>query len=99
MAYTSKINLDNGLTVPDAYHRISYINGTKEVIEVQVKSYPTREFYLANRSVTPLSIRQYSFKNDVADGSLNLFKQAYIYLLSLAEYEGAVNVPLNGSPD
>ena len=85
----------NGITVPNAYISVDNQHG-KEIISLDVGFYTVdsagkkTRFFLDKGKYRFL----YSFTS-----TLNVIKQAYVYLLSLPEFEGAITILEPGDPD
>lgn len=90
MALIQTITLQNGLEVQDAYIRIDTVSGSKNRLDISVKSYVSRDSF--NSGLGFLEQVTYNFVPSVADGSHNFIKQGYEYLKTLPEYADAVDV-------
>lgn len=89
MGLLINVELNNGITVNQAYARISEMKVNKESSELYLRYYLNQETYLSGKN----ELRQdyFSFNPDISDGSENLWKQAYIYLKYLPEFSGAID--------
>lgn len=92
MGFLKTVTSSSGIEVADAYHRIDFLNGNQDNVDVFVTSYPSVEFYLSNKSAHPLTTNKYTFKPDVRDESPNLFRQSYAHLKTLDGYHDVVDV-------
>ena len=97
MALEKNIILDVGLEVRNAYIRIDTVSGYKGSIEISVNTYVSRESFLKGTGY--LTQNLFVFTPSVDVGSKNFIKQGYDYLKTLSEFENAVNIPSDGSPD
>lgn len=85
MALINDVDLENGLTVENAYHRITEFKGTERQLFFTVTIYVSKEFY--NDDKSPLESKEHGM---TYDKDRNLFRQMYEKLRSLPEYEDAV---------
>ncbi|MFB1098181.1 hypothetical protein [Terribacillus sp. JSM ZJ617] len=90
MALQQTITLDNGLQVPNAYIRISTLEGNKEQLTIKVMSYVSRQGYLDG--VMYVLVQTFTFKPSVAIGSENFIRQGYEYIKKLPEFEKSSDV-------
>lgn len=90
MALQINIELDSGITVEDAYHRIGELMGNKENLMFHLDSYVSRDSFKEGKQL----IRQqaYYFSPSIDEGSENFIKQGYEHLKTLPEFESAVDV-------
>jgi hypothetical protein len=87
MALSKTINLQNGLTVSNAYIRIDSIAGNKDILTISVGSYVSQQAFQEGRAC--LEQKTYSFTPSLEEGSANFIKQGYEYLKTLDEYQDA----------
>lgn len=97
MAIQKSIKLNIGIEIQGAYFRIDTVSGYKNSLDISVNTYVSRDAFLNGASL--IEQRNYNFKPSVTIGSENFIKQGYEYLKSLPEFENALNVPSDGSPD
>ena len=89
MALQKTIELENGITVENAYIRIDTVSGYKGGIIISVNSYVSAEAY--NNGKDYIEQRIYSFVPNVADDAPNFIRQGYDYLKTLPEFEDAMD--------
>lgn len=90
MAISKTIVLSSGLTVENAYIRISNIEGNKDSLVFEIRGYASQQAYLDGKSY--LDYKKYSFVPSQSSISDRWDKQAYEYLKTLDKYIGAVDV-------
>ncbi len=90
MGFLKTIQLDNGLTVDNAYFKIDYISGNKESITVYLKSYVNRDASI--NGLLNLSQVQFSFTPELEDTSSNFYKQGYDYIKTQPDYQNVTDV-------
>jgi len=73
------------ITLPKAYIKIDGLNGTKELINLSIGIYTSKD---GNKIV---SYNQ-AFKPDITDAAKNFIKQGYEYLKTLDEYKDAMDL-------
>lgn len=89
MALKKTIELDNGLTIPDAYFSVDTIRGTKSKAEIGLNVHISEEAKGDGKAI--VLQQSFSFTPSIEDGSPNIIKQAYLHLKTLPEFEGAVD--------
>lgn len=89
MALSKTINLQNGLTVDNAYIRIDTVVGSKDLLNITVKSYISQQAFQEGKAY--LEQKLYSFTPSVEEETSNFIKQGYEYLKTLEEYQDAVD--------
>ncbi|MEC0282439.1 hypothetical protein [Terribacillus saccharophilus] len=89
MAIGKTIKLDSGIVVEDAYIQVFSLSGNKANLEITVDIYVSRAASISKPSVER---RFYNFTPDQDDVSIRWDKQAYRYIKTLPEYEGAVDI-------
>lgn len=89
MALSKNINLENGLTVENAYIRIDSLAGNKDLLTITVNSYVSQEAFQDGKPY--LEQKLYSFTPSVEEEAPNFIKQGYEYLKTLEEYQDAVD--------
>lgn len=89
MALKKNWKLNNGLEVPNAYIRIISCAATKTDATVLVGVFINKEYADKGESVEQ---SYWLFKPSFNDESKNLWKQAYIFLKTLPQFEEAENV-------
>lgn len=87
MAIKKDQNLENGLSVNDAYIRIDTVSGYKDEITISVNSYVNQESFVDGKPY--LQHKLYKFKPNVESNAKELWTQGYEFLKSLEEYNGA----------
>lgn len=90
MALQKNTETKIGLALTNAYIRIDKQSGTKEQIDLRVRTYVSREAKDNLKQWADESI--YSFVPLVDDGSVNFIKQGYEYLKTLPEFLTAIDV-------
>lgn len=85
MALICDIELENGLSVPDAYLRIVSFSGTETEVSFVLNAYLNKDALEEGRP--PVASFGY---NTNFDKDRNLFRQMYEHLRTLPEYENAV---------
>lgn len=90
MGVKQKHEATSGLVVDDAYFRIQYIYGDKNMLYVDFATFVSRNHALEGRP--SISINTYSFVPDVRDNALNFYRQAYAYIKRREEFKNAVDV-------
>ena len=85
MALINDIELESGLVIGNAYHRIDSYKGTERYLAFIVNIYINEEAF--DEGKPPITYKEYglSYNKD-----RNLFSQMYEYLRSLPEYADAV---------
>ena len=89
MALTKQIIAPQGLTINNAYIRIDEQRGTKDICNIRVRNYVSKEAF-DNRSEY-VSEKVYSFTPSVTDNAPNFIKQGYEYLKTLPEFTDAID--------
>lgn len=89
MALQISIQLNNGLEVPNSYIKVGSLNGDKESLRIVLFRYASQQAALEGKEF--IDIKEYTFKPAEEDNSLRWDRQAYEYLKTLAEYDGAVD--------
>lgn len=85
MAILNTVNLDNGLTIENAFLQISNFSGDHDILHFNVSVYMNESAYQDGKpSITTLD---YSMDYDK---DRNLYKQMYNHLHNLPEYEDAI---------
>lgn len=69
-----------------AYHKINFVSGNKEGINIQVITYAD------NMKEYVVQEKGYLFKPSVKNGAYDFIKQGYEYLKTLEEYSGAIDI-------
>lgn len=87
MALICDVELNSGLTLTDAYLRITSFSGSENRINFVLGIYTSKENFTEERP--PVSQTSYNIS---FDKNRNLFNQMYNHLLSLPEYESAKEV-------
>ena len=90
MALSKTIYANIGLEVPNAYIKINTLSGNKSMIEINVKTYVSRE--ASKNDMVPIVDTYMSFTPSVDDSAPNFIKQGYEYLKTLPTYAGAIDV-------
>ena len=90
MAFIKDVELNNGLTIKNAYVKIDTVGGCKERIDISVNSYISQEDFSNKKG--SLDKKNYYFVPSVADDAPNYHKQGYEYLKTLSEFATAVDV-------
>lgn len=90
MALQKTKELQNGLIVSDAYHRIDTVSGHKVEITISVNSYVSRKAFLDGALY--LEQQFYTFTPNTAPDAEEMWTQGYAYLKSTDEYVDAVDV-------
>ena len=88
MALQKKYKLKNGLVVSKAYIKVSTITSTKDSASALVSVYVDKD----HANTEPVHRSIYLFKPDYTDDAENVWKQAYEFLKTIPEFEGAKNV-------
>lgn len=78
----TKQGFSGTLVCHDAYFKVETVSGSKSQLDILVIVSSNDEFIASKR---------YAFKPSVENGSTNFIKQAYLYLKTLPEFEGAVD--------
>lgn len=81
-----EMEITKNVSIPNAYIKIIYLQGSKEKMHITVG------FYSDVEASNLIYSKHYDFLPDVNDPSENFIKQAYEYLKTLPEFEGAVDV-------
>ena len=89
MALSKNWKLENGLEIPNAYIKVATVATTKKSATVRIEVFVNREYAEKGESVYEVC---YIFSPDFSTGSTNMWEQAYEYIKTLPEYEGAENV-------
>jgi len=74
-----RLKQDSAIEIPNAYHRIEEIHGTKNKLSIKVSIYTSKENALPGKQLDVLS---YLFVPSLEEGSSNFFKQGYEFLMS-----------------
>lgn len=90
MALQLTITLDNGLEVPNAYHRISAVSGGKKSMTIILDSYISQIGFTAGKTL--VQQKTYTFTPAVLDNSTNFIKQGYEYIKILPEFKSVADV-------
>lgn len=90
MALIKKLILDSGLTIEQAYIRVQGINGFKGILTASLEIFLTKE--ICEEGNSPIHFMSYNFVPDEDENSLRWDRQAYEYLKTLPEFEGAIDV-------
>lgn len=69
-----------------AYIKVLYVQGTKDKVEFSIGIYTNKD------SLQLIRTQDYVFTPSVDNSSSNFIKQAYEYLKTLSEYEGAIDI-------
>lgn len=102
MALQANFDLGGGVTILSAYHRVSYLNvdvdgQCGEVVVKIYKDKATRDangqpFASKSFQITNDSFPNYLTASDVDPLNINHISQAYEYLKTLPDYQGALDV-------
>ncbi|MEK4882564.1 hypothetical protein [Paenibacillus sp. FSL R5-0908] len=76
--------------IEQAYIRVQGINGNKNMVSVSLEVFVNKELCLDGKP--PISYFNYIFEPIEDENSPRWDKQAYEYLKTLSEFEGAINV-------
>ncbi|MFE2774589.1 hypothetical protein [Aerococcus urinaeequi] len=86
MALSKDIDF-KGILIENAYFKIVNVSGTKESMTIDVYVFKDR----SEKEALDSRGQRYYFKSDVSEFSENIFKQGYIFLKTLPEFEEAVD--------
>lgn len=86
MALICDVELESGLTINDAYLRLSNFRGTEEMLHFDIYVYVDKNNFLEGKT----EVSRLSFSVDF-DPTRNLLNQVYEHVRSLPEYEDAVS--------
>jgi hypothetical protein len=89
MALMMRLEHESGLVIENAYWKITNVSGDKNYLFVNCEAFLNKE--AADAGKMPLSHISQAFKPSVEEGSENFIKQAYLYLKTLPEFEGAID--------
>lgn len=89
MAIQKDVELQNGLIVNNAYHRIDTVSGSKNGITISVNSYTSQPAFLDGKPYLEQKI--YTFEPDVSPNAVEIWTQCYEFIKSLDEYKRAVD--------
>ncbi|WP_175074665.1 hypothetical protein [Terribacillus sp. AE2B 122] len=91
MALTMTITTTDGITISNAYGKITNFNGDKHQFSFTINFYISKE--AAEEGIAPLRTgnNSHSFSYDLID-SRNLYEQAYDYLKTLDFFKNAIDV-------
>jgi hypothetical protein len=90
MGLLVKRELDNGLTVEQAYGRIDTVSGYKGKLTISVNFYASRDAFLSGKNY--LQQELYDFVPSVANGSENFIRQGYFEIKKLGQFKGNSDV-------
>lgn len=82
--------LDSGITLQGAYVKITNINGNKDILDLSVCFYVS--YQACRDGKPPVDYASHKFKPSVEQGTENFLKQGYMYLKTLAEFKGSLDV-------
>lgn len=85
MALICDVELESGLTIQNAYLRISRFEGTEKNVNFNLRVYVDKASYEDEK----LPVTQINYSMEF-DKDRNLFRQMYEHLTSLSEYTNAV---------
>lgn len=74
------------LVFADSYIRIDYDSGNKDLRSITVT------FYVDENKDEIIERKSYTFKPNINDDSENFIKQGYIFLKTLDEFNGVIDV-------
>ncbi|OME37875.1 hypothetical protein BSK46_14185 [Paenibacillus odorifer] len=77
--------MNKTFSIPNAYHRIDGVEGTKEKLDIKLNIYSN------DLGIKLITSKTYSFVPSVEDNSSNYHKQGYEYLKTLPEFENSVD--------
>lgn len=83
--------LDSGITVENAYIRVSSFYGNKSNIEFIISTYFSREYYL-DGMMPVVPPQRYSFVPDMSRTAKNPLEQIYMYVKTIDEFSDAFDV-------
>ena len=89
MAIIRQITLDSGLFVDQSYIRVQGINGNKNLAVISLEAFVSQQ--TCEDGKTPVAYSSYTFEPNTADDSPRWDKQAYEYIKTLPEFEGAID--------
>lgn len=89
MALQKDFTLKNGLVIPNAYIKIETCTSTKESASARVGVYVNKAYAEQGEAVFE---HYHIFKPNYSTDAINLWEQAYEFIKTLPEYEGAENV-------
>lgn len=82
---------DGDYTVHNAYLRIDRLSARKTFVDLELGVYRSVEA-AQDPDARPIYVQTYTFVPDVSDSSLNYHKQGYMYLKTVDEFSGAIDV-------
>lgn len=89
MALLKTIDLNNGLTIENAYHRIDAFVGNKENIRIHIKVYINQEARNIGKSY--IEEKFYDFIPSINETADNFIKQGYEFIKTLPEFENCLD--------
>lgn len=93
MAILLTISTTSGLTINDAYGKITSVGGGKDGAVIELKFYKDKE---ASKSIEPIKVVYENFIPSVEDDAPNFIKQGYKYLKELPKYYEALDILEDG---
>ena len=88
MALSKTVSTNSGLLVPNAYIRIDEQSGGKNVIDLRVRIYVSKE--KREEGAAWVEEKLQSFVPDTSENSSNFIKQGYDFLKTLEEYADSI---------
>ena len=99
MALLKELKHPSGVIVDNAYWKVAAVVGGKDYLTIRLEAYLNEsaahdtfeDGKLIARKKDPLLIQNRAFRPSVEEGAENFIKQAYEYLKTLPEFEGATD--------
>lgn len=79
-----------GIVVEDAYHKVVFIGGNKDILSITVGVFMSKA--ASDSKMNPINQFSYSFIPSVGSSAPEFIQQAYEYLKTLPEFAAAVDV-------
>lgn len=92
MAFQMKITLNSGIEIPNAYVKISYLDGNKTGITLYLNAYVDQDTMNAGRPVIEGYSANYYFVPTTGTGATDFITQGYNYLKTLPDFQGATDI-------
>lgn len=90
MALSKRIELGSGIILENGYIRVQGINGNKNILAINLEIFASKE--LCEDGKEPISHMVFTFVPSESENALRWDKQAYEYLKTLPEFDGAIDV-------
>lgn len=89
MGLTKSITVDTGVTLPNAYYRISTVGGDKEKQILTLCLFSSQTAYLDGKDC--MEQKYHDFIPSVEEGAPNFIKQGYEYVKSLPDFSDVID--------